>query len=329
MAYCEDRKILVLQGGGALGAYQAGAYEELVEAGYLPSWVAGISIGAVNAAIIAGNPHKQRVERLRQFWNRVSSRLIAWPLGTTIARASSSTRRARRSSLTGASRILRAKDSSSRVHAAGHAGGDQPLRHSPLRETLLELVDFDLLNSGPVRFSVGAVQVRTGNMKYFDTTAHKIRPEHVMASGALPPGFPPVMIDGEAYWDGGLVSTRRCNTCSTTRPARGHRASSRSICSAPRAGPEDPLRHRPAREGNPLFEPHPPEHRRVPRAADHTPRRAALARLLPDDYETSRGLAGFLTARLRRRDNHRAAHSPPRSLLDAVERLRVLALHRR
>ncbi len=207
MAYREDRKILVLQGGGALGAYQAGAYEEFVGAGHLPSWVAGISIGAVNAAIIAGNTPEQRVPRLRQFWELVSSRLIAWPLGYDDS-----------------SRRFFNEASAALVAAAGVPGFFEPRMPpavfmpqgtpeaisiydtSPLRATLLDLVDFDLLNSGSVRLSIGAVQVRTGNMKYFDTTSHTIGPEHIMASGALPPGFPPIEIDGEPYWDGGLVS---------------------------------------------------------------------------------------------------------------------------
>ena len=241
MAYCEDRKILVLQGGGALGAYQAGAYEELVQAGHLPSWVAGISIGAVNAAIIAGNAPQQRVPRLRQFWELVSSRLIAWPLGYDDS-----------------SRRFFNEASAALVAAGGVPGFFEPrippavfmpqgtpeaisiYDTSPLRGTLLELVDFDLLNSGPVRLSIGAVQVRTGNMKYFDTTSHTIGPEHIMASGALPPGFPPIEIDGEPYWDGGLVSNaplqhvlERCGP----REELGH-LPDRSVQRA-RAGPQN------------------------------------------------------------------------------------------
>ena len=202
-----EKKILVLQGGGALGAYQAGAYEALVEAGHCPSWVAGISIGAVNAAIVAGNELTQRVTRLRQFWDLVSSRLMGWPIGYGDT-----------------SRRIFNEVSASLAAAGGVPGFFEPrfppammmpqgtpqaislYDTEPLRTTLLDLVDFDLLNSSSVRLSVGAVQVRTGNMKYFDTTSHEIGPEHIMASGALPPGFPPIEIDGEPYWDGGLVS---------------------------------------------------------------------------------------------------------------------------
>jgi NTE family protein len=203
----EEKIVLVLQGGGALGAYQAGAYETLCEAGEIPTWVAGTSIGAVNGAIVAGNPPERRVQRLREFWERVSSRLLAWPLSND----------------DNSWRIF--NETSAVLVAAGGAPGFFEPRippavlmpqgtpeaislydTEPLRATLEELVDFDLLNSGAVRLSVGAVQVLSGNMKYFDTEKMRIGPEHIMASGALPPGFPPIEIDGQPYWDGGLVS---------------------------------------------------------------------------------------------------------------------------
>ena len=207
MARPEEKIVLVLQGGGALGAYQAGAYETLCEAGEIPTWVAGTSIGAVNGAIIAGNPPERRVQRLREFWERVSSRLIAWPLSNDDN-----------------SRRIFNETSAVLVAAGGAPGFFEPrvppavlmpqgtpeaislYDTEPLRATLEELVDFDLLNSGAVRLSVGAVQVLSGNMKYFDTQKMRIGPEHIMASGALPPGFPPIEIDGQPYWDGGLVS---------------------------------------------------------------------------------------------------------------------------
>ena len=207
MARPEEKIVLVLQGGGALGAYQAGAYETLCEAGEIPTWVAGTSIGAVNGAIIAGNPPERRVQRLREFWERVSSRLLAWPLSNDDN-----------------SRRIFNETSAVLVAAGGAPGFFEPrippavlmpqgtpeaislYDTEPLRATLEELVDFDLLNSGAVRLSVGAVQVLSGNMKYFDTEKMRIGPEHIMASGALPPGFPPIEIDGQPYWDGGLVS---------------------------------------------------------------------------------------------------------------------------
>lgn len=206
-AQTKERNVLVLQGGGALGAYQAGAYEALAAAGQMPDWVAGISIGAVNGAIIAGNPPERRVERLREFWERVSSLLTAAPFFNDDN-----------------SRKLFGEASAAFVAATGAPGFFEPrippavfmprgspeamslYDTAPLQESLNELVDFDLLNSGPVRLSVGAVQVRSANMKYFDSAEQKIRAEHIMASGALPPGFPPIVIDEEPYWDGGLLS---------------------------------------------------------------------------------------------------------------------------
>ncbi len=195
---------LVLQGGGALGAYQAGAYEMLAARADDVHWVAGISIGAINAALIAGNPRERRVQRLREFWQRVSlsvpllpdpqlpQELRGWWDGSM--------------ALWGA--------------WAGVAGFFAPrpwwqwwpsspaswYDTAPLRDTLEQLVDFDLLNDGPMRFSVGAVDVQSGNFEYFDNRSQRIGPEHIMASGALPPGFGPVPIDGRWYWDGGLVS---------------------------------------------------------------------------------------------------------------------------
>jgi NTE family protein len=202
-----EKTVLVLQGGGALGAYQAGAYEALCAAGLAPEWVAGISIGAINSAIIAGNPPERRVKRLREFWERVSSHLLLPPLSPD-----------------NASRKIFNETSAALVASTGAPGFFEPryppalfmipgtpqaisiYDTSPLKSTLLELVDFDLLNSGKVRCSVGAVELATGNQVYFDSANETIIPEHIMASGALPPGFPPVEIDGTLYWDGGIVS---------------------------------------------------------------------------------------------------------------------------
>jgi NTE family protein len=202
-----EQNVLVLQGGGALGAYQAGAYEALVEAGHCPSWVAGISIGAVNAAIIAGNQPQQRVPRLRQFWDLVSSRLMGWPIGYgDTSRRIFNEASAALAAAGGVPGFFEPRFPPAVMMPQGTLGAISLYDTEPLRNTLLDLVDFDVLSSGSVRLSVGAVQVRTGNMKYFDTVSHEIGPEHIMASGALPPGFPPIEIDGEPYWDGGLVS---------------------------------------------------------------------------------------------------------------------------
>jgi NTE family protein len=202
-----EKTVLVLQGGGALGAYQAGAYEALCEAGYMPTWLAGISIGAVNSAIIAGNPPDRRVARLRAFWEEVSSRLKAWPLANddTSRRVFNETSAAL-VALWGAPGFFDPRVPPAPFMPPGTPEAISVYDSSPLHATLKELVDFDLLNSGAVRLSVGAVQIKTGNMQYFDTKSQRLRPEHIMASGALPPGLPPIEIDGEPYWDGGLVS---------------------------------------------------------------------------------------------------------------------------
>ncbi|MDH6594797.1 NTE family protein [Variovorax sp. TBS-050B] len=199
------RKAMVLQGGGALGAYQAGVYAALSETELQPHWLAGVSIGAINAALIAGNAPEKRVERLREFWHLVSSgpaqRLPSW-LGDRTAQNQWS---AAMASLVGIPGFFEPRRSPSLW-----MGGAAPLLSyydtAPLARTLERLVDFDRINACEARFSVGAVDVRTGNSVYFDNTTHRIGPEHIMASGALPPGFAPVRIDGDDYWDGGIVS---------------------------------------------------------------------------------------------------------------------------
>lgn len=203
-----EKTVLVLQGGGALGAYRAGAYEALCDAGHMPSWVAGISIGSVNAAIIAGNPPDKRASRLREFWDRVSSWLLARPLSNDDnSRRVFNEASAALAATGGVPGFFEPRVPPAVLMPQGTPEAISVYDTSPLRATLLELVDFDLLNSGPVRMSLGAVQVKTGNMKYFDTArGQTIGPEHVMASGALPPGFPPIEIDEQPYWDGGLVS---------------------------------------------------------------------------------------------------------------------------
>jgi len=198
-----DKKVaLVLQGGGALGSYQAGVYEALSTSEYLPDWVAGISIGAINAAIIAGNAPENRVERLKAFWEGITAPSSLWPI---LSSAIGDDRRA--SSLNA---LMFGQPGFFSPHPPMHwMLGTAPTSYydtAALKETLERLVDFDRINAGEIRFSVGAVNVRTGNFAYFDNAHITIRPEHVMASGALPPGFPAVEIDGEFYWDGGLVS---------------------------------------------------------------------------------------------------------------------------
>jgi len=202
-----DHKVFLLQGGGALGAYQAGVYAGLAETGEAPDWIAGVSIGAINAALIAGNPPERRVARLREFWERVSSRApfipppLLDPMRLMFNRASAA------SAMTfGVPGFFVPRFPPPFMAPDGNIGALSYYDTAPLKATLEELADFDLINQRHVRLSLGAVNVRTGNSVYFDNTKMQIRPEHVLASGALPPGFPPVEIDGEIYWDGGIVS---------------------------------------------------------------------------------------------------------------------------
>jgi NTE family protein len=204
---------LVLQGGGALGAFQAGVYQGLAEANLQPDWVAGISIGAINAALIAGNPPETRLEKLHAFWNQVTTQFIVDPFGIAhywmrgdLGHVFLNRLRAGATLLEGAPGFLTPRMPPPYLAAPGTVEATSWYDTSPLRSTLERLVDFDRINSGEMRFSVGSVNIRTGNFVYFDSTTHKIRPEHVMASGALPPGCPAVEVDGELYWDGGLVS---------------------------------------------------------------------------------------------------------------------------
>jgi len=202
-----DLVVLVLQGGGALGAFQAGVYEALIDLGIELDWVAGISIGAVNAAIIAGNPRDEAVGKMRQFWEGVSSALPPLPIADNdLLREWTHLSAAAQVATFGVPGFF-----VPRIPPPMFAEKQTPAAISfydtaPLGATLDRLVDWDRLNNGKVRLSVGAVAVETGNFRYFDTTTDTIDARHIMASGALPPGLPPVEIDGAWYWDGGLVS---------------------------------------------------------------------------------------------------------------------------
>ncbi len=219
---------LLLQGGGALGAYQGGVYEALAEADIHPNWIAGISIGAINAAIIAGNPPNSRVDRLREFWMQVTSS-APWDWSRNpfvdLARGDNARNLLNQTSASlaaafGAAGFFSARPVMPWLQPGGSLAATSFYDTKHLKQTLERLVDFDRLNAGMTRFSAGAVNVRTGNFVYFDTTAHKIAPEHVMASGALPPGFPAVEIDGEHYWDGGLVSNTPLQWVIESNPRR-------------------------------------------------------------------------------------------------------------
>lgn len=201
----KEQVVLVLQGGGALGAYQAGVYQALMEGGIEPDWVIGTSIGAINGAIIAGNKPAARIARLREFWDGVGRKDPLdqlWPssiFGNSLANMST---------------VMSGIPGFFAPNPQAIWGPTFPLgvenasyySTAPLRETLGRLVDFDYLARRQVRLSVGAVNVRTSEMRYFDSQAMPLAAAHVMASGALPPAFPAITIDGESYWDGGIYS---------------------------------------------------------------------------------------------------------------------------
>jgi NTE family protein len=206
------QRVLVLQGGGALGSYQAGAYQELCHSDFEPDWVAGISIGVINAAIIAGNPPEKRVARLKEFWEMVSSP-VSWNPLTSGDRERSYFNETSAALIAtfGVPGFFTPRFPPAPMWPPGSPQCQSYYDTAPLRATLERLVDFDRINDLKTRLSVGAVGVTTGNFKYFDNfefrkLGKKIGPEHIMASGALPPGFPSVVIDGEHFWDGGIAS---------------------------------------------------------------------------------------------------------------------------
>ena len=205
--HAEPRRVLVLQGGGALGAYQGGVYEGLAEADFRPDWIAGISIGAINAALIAGNAREHRLARLRTFWETASAGLpFSLQMPDSTARSFLSEAAAAWTATTGVAGFFKPRVPPAVFYPPGAPEALSYYDTAPLRATLETLVDFERINAKEMRLSLGAVNVRTGQLVYFDNTKQRIGPEHVMASGALPPGFPPIEIDGEHYWDGGVVS---------------------------------------------------------------------------------------------------------------------------
>ena len=201
-----DNIALVLQGGGALGAYQAGVYAEIFRTRFQPNWVAGVSIGSVNAALIAGNPPERRVERLAMFWDRVSSAVQAPPPPDDHYRKLFNIGSATAAAMVGVPGFYEPRLPPALLQPPGTSAALSFYDTAALRETLLRLVDFELINSKSVRLSLGAVNVRTGNSQWFDNRSTRIEVEHVMASGALPPAFAPVTIGNDAFWDGGIVS---------------------------------------------------------------------------------------------------------------------------
>src|ERR1700716_3783218 len=208
----DAQRVLVLQGGGALGSYQAGAFQALCASGFEPEWVAGISIGAINAAIVAGNGPEKRVDRLKEFWNMVSSPVPWNPVGSgDRGRSLFNETSAALIATFGVPGFFTPRFPPAPLWPQGSPQSQSYYDTAPLRETLERLVDFDRINACKTRLSVGAIGVTTGNFKYFDNfefrkLGKRIGPEHIMASGALPPGFPSIVIDDEHFWDGGISS---------------------------------------------------------------------------------------------------------------------------
>jgi NTE family protein len=206
------KRVLVLQGGGALGSYQAGAYEALSHSDFEPDWVAGISIGAINSAIIAGNPPEKRVDRLKEFWEMAGSAAPWSPfLNDDRARGYFNETSAAVIATFGVPGFFTPRIPPAPLWPPGSPQSQSYYDTAPLKKTLERLVDFDRINDVKTRLSVGAVSVTTGNFTYFDNMlfkqmGKKLGPEHIMASGALPPGFPSIEIDGEHFWDGGISS---------------------------------------------------------------------------------------------------------------------------
>ncbi|VXC12309.1 Phospholipase [Burkholderia sp. 8Y] len=221
---------LLLQGGGALGAYQAGVYQGLHEAGIHPNWIAGISIGALNTAIIAGNAPERRVERLREFWETICQPAFGFPLPAFVERAFFDSTDQIRKAFTALQAVDALVEGQKGFFvprfpppspvAAGSPETASYYDTTPLKATLERLCDFDRINSGETRVSVGAVNVATGNFAYFDNTRMTLRAEHFLASGALPPGFAAVEIDGQFYWDGGLMSNTPLYEVAQATPRR-------------------------------------------------------------------------------------------------------------
>jgi len=211
-----EKVVLVLQGGGALGAYQAGVFAALAEANIHVDWVCGISIGAINGALIAGNPREKRVERLRQFWEAVTQPPVSFPGLPWFSDPPweySDSARAWANRISAAATLLYGAPNffSPRPVPPFNISAEKPDAVSfydtaPLQSMIMSLVDFDLINTFPMRLSVGATNVRTGASVYFDNIERKIALSHVMASASLPPAFPPTEVDGDYYWDGGVIS---------------------------------------------------------------------------------------------------------------------------
>jgi NTE family protein len=216
-AKAHGQVVLVLQGGGALGAYQGGVYQALHEAGVESDWIIGTSIGAINASLIAGNAPQLRLSRLREFWQRVEHKHPGPPAWTGVSETMSywSTLLG---GLPGFFKVNPAAFLGQHIRLGVESAGYYSTQ--PLRQTLCELVDFSLINRGDTRLTVGAAHVRSSTMRYFDNRDTAIAVDHIMASGALPPAFPAVKVDGELYWDGGILSNTPTEVIFDDKPRR-------------------------------------------------------------------------------------------------------------
>ena len=210
---------MVLQGGGALGVYHVGVYQALHEAGIEPQWVIGTSIGAINGSIIAGNPPEKRLAKLTEFWNPVEHQQ-GGSLGSPWPAAEAMFAKIRTVAQGVPGFFAPNPDAAWGPHMLLGVDGAAFYSTAPLKKTLADLVDFSYLNGGHTRLTVGAVKVGTGEMRYFDNREGAIGVEHIMASGALPPGFPAVRIEGDAYWDGGIYSNTPIEVVLEDRPRR-------------------------------------------------------------------------------------------------------------
>jgi NTE family protein len=203
-----ERVAFVLQGGGALGAYQGGVFQAMAEHDLVPDWIAGTSIGAINGAILAGNSPENRINRLKEFWDMVSKTDL-WHAfkGPDIAQSAYTNLSILQSMTMGRPGFFSPRGFlPSSFFPAGSSETASFYDTGPLRKTLERLVDFDLINEGRIRLSVGAVNITKGTLKYFDSKNDRLTPDHILASGALPPAFPAVRIEDELYWDGGIYS---------------------------------------------------------------------------------------------------------------------------
>lgn len=224
-----EQVALLLQGGGALGSYQGGVYQALDEANICPDWVAGVSIGSINSAIIVGNPPEKRVKALRAFWEEIS-RPFPGPFGVplyasgfdlpSVMHAAVNRARAFGILLLGAPGFFTPRVPSPALMPPSDFSKLSFYETSPLRATLERIADFDRINAGETRLTVGTTNVQTGNLTCFDNRRDKITPDHIIASGSLPPGFPATEIDGQYYWDGGLVSNTPLQFVLDSKPRR-------------------------------------------------------------------------------------------------------------